>query len=451
MSQNPIGSPGTAPELGLPPPPPHRRGDRLRQLKILRPLKVRDFALLSAGTFISFIGDGVFFVAVPWQTYQLSDSPTALSMVGLAWIAPMTLFLLLGGVLSDRIGRRRMMIVGDAIRIVACGCIAALSLAGVIELWHMIVLMALYGTGSAMFYPSFNAITPDIVEDDMLVEANALGQFVRPFAMQMIGPAIGGFAIAAWGVGAAFAFDAVSFSTSIVAVAMMRSGKGASGEQQSPFAEIAEGFRFVRSQTWLWATLLSATVALLVFHGPFEVLVPFIIKEKLGGSAADLGLVFAAGGAGAVLASIVMAQRGLPKRPITFMYLLWAVAVGAVGLYAFIEEPWHGMVPFFITELTAVAGMVVWSTLLQRRVPKALLGRVMALDWFAATALMPVSLALTGPSAEAFGVERTMMWAGILAAAVTLAFFLIPGLRDIEKEPLPDEEEVEAETELVTA
>ena len=450
MSQNPIGAPGTSPELGLPPPPATRLG-RLRKLKILRPLKVRDFALLSAGTFISFIGDGVFFVAVPWQTYQLSNSPTALSMVGLAWIAPMTLFLLLGGVLSDRIGRRRMMIVGDGIRIVACASIAALSLAGIIELWHMIVLMVVYGTGSAMFYPSFNAITPDIVEDEMLVEANALGQFVRPFAMQMIGPAIGGFAIAAWGVGAAFAFDAVSFSASIVAVTLMRSSKKAGEKQSSPLAEIAEGFRFVRSQTWLWATLLSATVALLVFHGPFEVLVPYIIKEKLGGSAADLGLVFAAGGAGAVLASLVMAQRGLPKRPITFMYVLWAIAVGAIALYAFIEVPWQGMLPFFITELTAVAGMVVWSTLLQRRVPKDLLGRVMALDWFAATALMPVSLALTGPSAEAFGVETTMFWAGVLAAGGTLAFFLIPGVRDIEKEPLVDEQDVEDETALVIA
>jgi DHA3 family tetracycline resistance protein-like MFS transporter len=420
-------------------------------LKILRPLQVRDFALMSAGTFISFIGDGVFFVAVPWQTYQLSDSPTALSMVGLAWVAPMTLFLLLGGVLSDRIGRRKMMVVGDAIRIVATGAIAALSLSGRIELWHMITLMALYGTGSSMFYPSFNAITPDIVEDDMLVEANALGQFVRPFAMQMIGPAIGGFAIAAWGVGAAFAFDAFSFSASIVAVTLMRSGKAAAEHQQSPFAEIAEGFRFVRHQTWLWATLLSATVALLVFHGPFEVLVPYIIKEKLGGSASDLGLVFAAGGAGAVLASIFMAQRGLPKRPITFMYLLWTVAVGAIAVYAFITEPWQGMVPFFVTELTAVAGLVVWSTLLQRRVPKHLLGRVMALDWFAATALMPVSLALTGPSAARFGVEATLVGAGILAAGFTLAFFLIPGLLDIEKEPVAgNDEPTEVEPELLT-
>jgi MFS family permease len=449
MSQNPMGSPGTAPELGLPP-PPAGLGGRLKQIKILRPLKVRDFALLSAGTFISFIGDGVFFVAVPWQTYQLSDSPTALSIVGLAWIAPMTLFLLAGGVLSDRIGRRQMMIVGDAIRIVATGSIAVLSLSGEIQLWHMVVLMAVYGTGSSMFYPSFNAITPDIVEDDMLVEANALGQFVSPFAMQMIGPAIGGFAIAAWGVGAAFAFDAISFSASIVAVWFMRSGKKAAETHESPLAEIAEGFAFVRKQTWLWATMLSATVALLVFHGPFEVLVPFVIKEKLGGSASDLGLVFAAGGAGAVLASIFMAQRGLPKRPVTFMYVMWAIAVGAVGAYAFISAPWQGMLPFFVIEMTAVAGEVVWSTLLQRRVPKALLGRVMALDWFAATALMPVSLAVTGPVSARFGVETTLLWTGVLAAGLTLAFFLIPGLRDIEKEPMP-EEPLEEEAVLVPA
>lgn len=445
MSQSPLGPSGLSAEKGLPPPPAVSAKGRLKQMKLLRPLKIRDFGLMSAGTFISFIGDGVFFVAVPWQTYQLSDSPTALSFVGLAWVAPMTLFLLVGGVLSDRIGRRKMMVVGDAIRILATGAIAFLSLTGRIELWHMITLMAVYGTGSSMFYPSFNAIIPDVVPDEMLVEANALGEFFRPFAMGMIGPTIGGFAIALWGVGSAFAFDALTFSASIIAVSLMRSGKAGSKNPKSPLAEVAEGFKFVRGQTWLWATMFSATIALLVFHGPFEVLVPFIIKEKLGGSAADLGLVFAAGGAGAVFASILMAQRGLPRRPITFMYVLWAIAVGAISIYAFITEPWQGMVPFFITEFTAVAGLVVWSTLLQRRVPKDLLGRVMALDWFAATALMPVSLALTGPSAAAFGVETTLMWAGILSAGLTLAFFLIPGLRDIEKEPQMRETEVEPE------
>jgi MFS family permease len=134
------------------------------------------------------------------------------------------------------------------------------------------------------------------------------------------------------------------------------------------------------------------------------------------------------------------------------MYLLWAVAVGAISIYAFISAPWQGMIPFFITEFTAVAGLVVWSTLLQRRVPKELLGRVMALDWFAATALMPVSLALTGPSAEAFGVETTLVWAGVLSAGFTLAFFLIPGLLDIEKEPLLEQgEDQTPEAELISA
>jgi len=185
----------------------------LRHLKILRPLAIRDFALLWTGAAVSLLGDGVYIVAIAWQVYEISDTPTALSLIGVAWTLPMAAFLLVGGMVSDRVDRRRIMIATDLVRALAVAVIAVLSLTGVLELWHLFLLAIVFGTGDAFFGPAFNATVPQIVPQRMLVQANSLDQFIRPFMMALAGPAIGGLTVAALGAGAAFALDAGSLSS----------------------------------------------------------------------------------------------------------------------------------------------------------------------------------------------------------------------------------------------
>jgi DHA3 family tetracycline resistance protein-like MFS transporter len=109
---------------------------------MLAPLAIRDYALLFAGMTVSLLGDGIYLVAIAWQVYELSNAPTALSIVGVAWTLPLVLFVLLGGVVSDRVDRRKVMIAADLIRFVGIAALGALSLAGALELWHVIVLVA---------------------------------------------------------------------------------------------------------------------------------------------------------------------------------------------------------------------------------------------------------------------------------------------------------------------
>ena len=97
--------------------------------------------------------------------------------------------------------------------------------------------------------------------------------------------------------------------------------------------EIAEGLRYVRTRVWLWGTFLAATLAYLIFWGPAEVLLPYIVKQEMGGSAGELGLVFAIGGVGAMLAALYMSNRDLPRRNMTFMYLAWTVSTLMVAVY----------------------------------------------------------------------------------------------------------------------
>jgi len=406
-----------------------------RHVKILRPLAIRDFALLWTGAAVSLLGDGVYIVAIAWQVYDISDTPTALSLIGVAWTLPMAAFLLVGGVVSDRFDRRRIMIATDLLRAVAVTAIAALSLSGSVQLWHLFVLAIVFGTGDAFFGPAFNATVPQIVPQRMLVEANSLDQFIRPFMMALVGPAIGGLTVAAFGAGAAFMLDAGSFALSAIAISLMRSTFRADRTEEAPtsvVADLREGLRFVRAHAWLWGTLLGAAISLLAFWGPVEVLVPYRIKKDLGGGADDFGLVLAAGGVGAILAAVVMAQLGLPRRHMTFMYVMWAIGCLGIAGLAFASVLWQAMVSSFFQQALFASGLVVWGTLIQTLVPGRLLGRVTSLDWLVSTSLVPISFALTGPVAAAVGAEATLAGAGVIAAAATLACLFIPGLRDTE-------------------
>lgn len=127
---------------------------------ILQALRIRDFAVLWTGLSVSLLGDGIYLVAIAWQVYELSNVPTALSLVGVAWTLPQVLFLLVGGVLADRFVRRRILIAADAVRALAVAAIGALSVAGVLELWHVIALVAVYGSAEGFFYPAFGRSFP---------------------------------------------------------------------------------------------------------------------------------------------------------------------------------------------------------------------------------------------------------------------------------------------------
>jgi MFS family permease len=405
--------------------------------RIFKPLRIRDFALLWTGLSVSLLGDGIYLVAIAWQVYELSNAPTALSIVGVAWTIPLVLFILLGGVVSDRFERRKVMIAADLVRAAAIGTMAALSLAGTLELWHVVALVGLYGVGEAFFGPAYAAFVPDIVPRHLLVEANALAQFVNPLALRMAGPALGGAAVAALGAGGAFLLDAGSFAFSAGVLCLMRShAVRRAGEitVASAIRDIGEGFRFVRSQVWLWGTLLAASVSLLAFWGPVEVLVPYVVKNTLDGGAGDLGLVFGAGGLGAVLAALAMAQWGLPRRHVTLMYASWTASVALIALYGVVTALWQAMVVSFVEVALGAVGLVVWQTMMQRLVPRGLRGRVESADWLVSVSLVPVSFALTGPIAHLAGVPATLVGAGLIGAALTLVFLFLPRMRETERD-----------------
>ena len=401
---------------------------------VLRPLRERDFALLYTGVAVSLIGDGITLVALAWQVYDISNTPSALSLVGLAWTLPMVAFLLFGGVLADRIPRRRLLIAADVIRCASLAGIGVLSVTGAIELWHVVVLAIPFGVGQALFAPAYQASIPEIVPRPLLVQANSLYSLTEPISFRFAGPAIGGLLVAGIGPGYAFLADAATFAFSAVCVWLMRQRPAvATGPRLPVRQEIGEGFRFVRSQAWLWATLGAAGLGLLLFYGPFEVLLPYLIRNDFGAGAGGFGLVLAASGIGAIAASLVLGQRGLTRNHVLLMFCGWSAALGSLALYPLTDVLAVAMAVGLFSGVCFAVGDITWSTLMQTYVPGEMLGRVSSLDWMVSFGLVPISFALAGPAAEAFGVTETMIGAGVLSGAVFIAFLLVPGVRDPER------------------
>jgi MFS family permease len=402
-------------------------------VKLLRPLRERDFALLWTGTTVSLIGDGIFLVAEAWQVYDLDNDPVALSIVGTSWTLGMVAFLLTGGLISDRVDRRRVLILADLVRAAALLGMGVLSVTGVVQIWHLVALSLFMGVGDAFFGPAFGAIVPDIVPPENLVQANALQQLVQQAAAKLGGPALGGLVVAAIGAGPAFLVDAGTFLLSALCVAAMDVRSRAVERARSARRELREGLAFVRREPWLWSTLVAASLSLLFFLGPLEVLLPYIIRNDLDGGAGGFGLVLAAAGAGAIAVSLAMSQLGIPRRYLTFMYAVWGVATLPLVGYAFGTHLWQFVVLGAVYGACETGGMVVWGTLMSTRVPPELRGRVHSLDWFISIGLTPVSFALTGPLSSAIGIDATLILAGVAPAVACVALFFVARLRRDEE------------------
>jgi MFS family permease len=400
---------------------------------MLRPLRERDFALLWTGMTVSLLGDGIFLVAEAWQVYDLDNNPVALSIVGTSWTLGMVAFLLTGGLISDRVDRRRVLILADLVRAAALLGMGVLSVTGVVEIWHLVALSLFMGVGDAFFGPAFGAIVPDIVSAENLVHASALDQLVQQAAAKLVGPALGGLVVAAIGAGPAFLVDAGTFVLSALCVMALRVRSQAVERARSARRELREGLAFVRREPWLWSTLVAASLSLLFFLGPLEVLLPYVIRNDLHGGAGGFGLVLAAAGAGAIAVSIGVSQIGIPRRYLTFMYGMWAVATLPLVGYAVGDHLWQFVVLGAIFGGCEAGGMVVWGTLMSTRVPPDLRGRVHSLDWFVSIGLTPVSFALTGPLSSAIGIDATLILAGILPCLACVVLFVVAGLRRDEE------------------
>ena len=382
---------------------------------------------------VSLLGDGIYFVAIAWQCYELANSPVTLSLVGTAWTLPTVASLLLGGILSDRYDRRRLIFAAALVQGLAIAAIGVLATERDLKLAALLTLVAVYGAAQGAFTPALEALVPTLVPPDQLTEACALDQVGRPLALQLVGPAMGGVLVALGGTGVAFLTDAASFLIAGGAILALRA-RPTQRRADSPRAasELAVGLRYVRANRWLWGTLAAAALTLVAFVGPSEVLLPFLIKNELHAGSSALGAVRALGGVGAICGAFFIGRSGLPSRFVTVMFISWSLKCLALAAYALTVREWSFALVAFVSGGLGALGNVVWGVMIKGLVPSELLGRVSSWDWLVSIGLVPLSFAVTGPLAQVFGVRTLLLLAGVTAAATMLLFLALPGVKDPE-------------------
>jgi MFS family permease len=360
-----------------------------------RPLAVRNFRLLWLGETVSVLGDQFYLVGLPWLTLRLGGDGFTLGAVLMTAAVPRALLMLLGGAVSDRFSPRQLMLASNVLRAMAVGVLTWLVAAGTIEIVHVYLLAALFGTVDALYHPSLMTIVPSLVARDRLEAANALVQGSEQLAL-LVGPALAGVLIAASGLAPAFGVDALTFLFTVSTLLAMRvPARAGDREEASVFQQIRSGLRYAFRAPAMRAMLLAVALLNLAITGPAAVGLPLLAEQRFGGAASFGVMMSAFGGStlvGALLAGSLL--RRLPLgRLMTLAPLLFAGALAAVGFAVTLP-----------TALTALAVMglgagalnvraVAW---LQGATDPAYRGRVMSLVLFAAVGLSPLSLVAAG-------------------------------------------------------
>ncbi|HLU54550.1 MAG TPA: MFS transporter [Pseudonocardia sp.] len=388
----------------------------------LRPFRHRDYRLLVASIAASLFASGLWIVASVYQVIALGGGPTELSLVATAAATGLLVSVLGGGVAADRLPKRALLLGVEGVRVAAATTAGALAVTGALQLWHLAVISFVLGAAEAFFFPAYSAILPALLPADELLAANGVEGTLRPVAQHALGPATAGALVGAFAPSAALlAAGAVYALAAVSLVAMRRIAVPPAAGRSSVLGDLAEGFRYLFRTGWLFATLAFASLYVLVLMGPIEVLLPFAVREQTGGGAGSFALVLGAFGLGGAAGSLLVASWRLPRRYLTAMLLLWGAGALPLTLIGLTTRLWIMAAASFVVGVTGAVAMVIWGTLLQRRVPPHLLGRVSSLDFFVSLALMPVSMAVAGPVGERIGVPTTFVLAGMIPVFLAVA------------------------------
>jgi hypothetical protein len=390
-------------------------------------LREPNFRRFYAGYVTSLFGTSMSTVALAFAVLDGGGSAADLGYVFAAGVVPQVAFMLGGGVIADRLGRRPVMLAADLVRFAVQVTLAVALLTSTPPIWLFVLLEGLLGTGEAFFTPSLTALTPDIAPPARLSDANAL-LGVAQSAARVTGPAAAGILVAVTMPGVVIALDAASYGASVLALSLLRL-PAAAPRRGSPLRDLADGWAQFRSRTWLWVTTLQFALFNLFTWAPFLLLGPVLAKDYLGGARA-WGTIAAAIAAGSIVAGALLVGRR-PRRPLV------AGVIGTFGypvpcLLLALHAPAYGVAA---GALAAGAGSAVFTTfsttVLQQQVPPEMLARVTAFMLTGAFALGSAGFAVIGPVAAVAGAGRLLgvaaAW-GILSPAVVLA---VPAVRSV--------------------
>lgn len=410
------------------------------------PFNVQNFRLLFGGQTVSTMGDALYAVALPWLILSNGGSSQELGVVLTAYGLPRMGSVLLGGWLSDRRHPRRVMLIADTVRAGLMSILALLAFWRSATVWELSAVAVFLGTFEGLFLASSSAILPELLSDEDLHAGNALN-FASTQATNLVGSAIAGVVVATLNSGVALALDALTFVVSAISLALMRvlggetSGKtgeapGAQTESEDQVSGTASGEeqislgRFLRTSRVMQVMLAVSFAANVYTGGLLEVALPTLVHGPLNGGASGYGTILAAFGGGALVGGMLAGMLGGLKRKGLLALLAELVMAVAVALV-----PYGGVIGALLCMLVYgfinSASNVLLVTLLQRNIPRHLMGRVMGLLLFTSLGTYPLSVALGGVLTKLLGPVILFPFSGLTLFLAVLFGITQQELRDL--------------------
>lgn len=389
-----------------------------------------DFRLFFAARTASLLGDAMLPVAITAAVLRAGYGASGVGYSLAALVAPFAALIIFGGVMSDRFGARRLMVVSDAARLGSQGILALLFLLGTPRLWQILVLLGLIGAGSAVFQPGVASITPLIAQD--VQRANATLRISESVAV-VIGPSVAGLLLVVSSPAAVVGVDALTYAASGACLLRLRSvpmGPVGRAGVSTFRGDLVEGWREFRARTWLWSVIVVFMLWQLAGAGPATTLGNSTLVTDHGASV--FGLVMSSLGAGSVLGGLI-AIRLRPRYPLragALSMILWVpmpLSV-ALGLPAPLIAACYG-----VSGVGMAFWIVMFHTSVQTHVPQDVLGRVHAYDAAGSLVMKPVGQAVAGPLALVVGSVPLLYVSASMALVVCALLLVIPAVRGLKR------------------
>jgi len=388
----------------------------------------RNFRRFYIGYSASLLGTAMSAVAIAFAVLDSGGTPTGLGVVFTANIVPMIAFMLGGGVIADRLGRRATMLIADVVRCAAQGTLAVVLFRGHPHVWLFAAVAFVVGTGNAFFQPGLSGLTVQLTEGSKLGNANALLGMAGS-ATQVAGPALAGVLIAASSPAAVIAVDAGSYAISGLALALLRFPDGGPPKARPLLRDLADGWAEFAAQAWLWLGTVQFALFNLLTWGPYLVLGPVLAHQYLGGARA-WGAILACYGGGAVLGGLLVLGRR-PRRPLVVANLAtlgFPLPPLALALHLPVAAVAAGAL---LAGLGSAVDGAISTTVTQQRVPAHALSRVGSFELVGAYAFGPVAFAAAGPVAAALGARAVLGFGAAWATVGSLIVLAVPSVRNL--------------------
>ncbi len=356
-----------------------------------------------------------------WLVWELTDDALALGLVNAAFAIPTLLFSPLGGVVADRFDRRTVIVVSQVFQLALTVVTMALVVTGVVLFWHLLVISAITAAAGSFNMPARQAIVPELVGKDGLMNAIALNSGAMNVA-RIAAPALAGVLVAPIGIGGGFVVTLVFYGLAVALFATLpRGARGGERRTASMAGDVVEGLRYVRAEPAMMILLLVGTVPMLLAM-PQQILLP-AFAGVFNTGAAGVGVMQAAAGVGGLAGAIIAANLGRPRRPAMMMTVSMLVFAAFVVLFAVSPHLWPALLALALGDVAAMLAMTVNNTVVQQLVPDNMRGRVTSLMMMS-FGLTPLAVLPASAAARAIGVQATVAWGGLLLAVFAAGLHL---------------------------